>query len=150
MMLLFFSASSWFEHIKIPPSPPTSLCYSPPPSLPPPASPASPLRALCLREFSGKARGTRRHLCGRWSVKRPRETGPGDDMTGADRRKGSLSCCITGRATHHVPLEAVTWGTADVASIDQPPACSPTTSWSRDWQVLVASSFMHCLLLFCP
>lgn len=79
---------------------------------------------------------------------RQRETGPGVDMTGADRRKGLLSCCITARTTHHVPLEPVTWGTADVASIDQAPACSQAAACSSDWQALVRSSFMHFLLLF--
>lgn len=144
-------SSSWLEHIKIPPSPSTSLCYSS--SLHPTPHPC--LFPTLSTLFCGNSAA---ELAGQGvtcvaaggAVKWPRETGPRVNTTGADRRKGWFSCCITGRTTHHVALEPVTWGTADVASIDQSPARSRTRAWSCDWQVLVTSSFMHCLLLFGP
>lgn len=77
-----------FHHASLP----TSLCYS----FLPPTPPLSHMRFLCGR-----------HLCGCCEVKRHRQrkTGPGVDMTGADRRKGvvkllhhgqNYSSCSTG------------------------------------------------------
>lgn len=129
--LLLVRGALRFHHASLP----TSLCYS----FLPPTPPLSHMRFLCGR-----------HLCGCCEVKRrgSGRQGPGWTWRGQTGGKGLLSCCITGRTTHHVPLEPVTWGTADVAFIDQAPAWSQAAACSSDWQPLVSSSFMHCLLLF--
>lgn len=148
LFLFFFFFSSWFERIKIPPHFSShffvlQFLHTPPP----PPTPARLHAPLATFSYAVSLRTPPVWLLWGEAV-RQRATGPGVDMTGADRRKGLLSCCITGRTTHHVPLEPVTCGTADVAFIDQAPAWSWAAACSSDWQPLVRSSFMHRLLLF--
>lgn len=138
VMMLLRLFSPRFVCIKIPPlsSSHLSLCFS----LPLPA--LSCILFLLWKSCRETFESAQPRLAWlQWGkAAQPQETpGARVDMTWAARWKGLLSHCNVGRTSHHVSwrlLLLVTWRTADVANIDQPPA----RSWGRgncldDWQV---------------